>query len=225
MKKQLIFDTARSIPLFSSLTDAEVSSLIASGSVQSFNSGDIISSDRAITVVLRGTVAATKHNGEKNLLMRTFGTGSITGVSSLFCKEGDTLSVLTALSPTTALIIDQTQITELIHSNGAFATDYIGFLTSRIRFLNSRIKAYTASGAEAKLAFHLLISDEAEKGEVELHVSYSRLADMLDIGRASLYRALDSLAAKGVAVREKRTIKILDRSALQRISDGDKKLK
>lgn len=223
MKKQAIFDTVRAVPLFASLSDSDLKSLISSSKLSKYEQGEIITSAGNITVVLKGSVSASKSSGDKKLIMRMFGAGNVSGVASLFSDEHDAVSTLTALNAVEVLIISGETISALIHSNGAFATDYIRFLTSRIRFLNSRIKAYTASGTEAKLALHLLFADETEAGEVELHVSYSRLADMLDIGRASLYRALDSLTAKGVIEKNGKRILIKNKAALQRISDGQSK--
>ncbi|MBR2473423.1 MAG: Crp/Fnr family transcriptional regulator [Clostridia bacterium] len=220
MKKQAVFDTVRALPLFKALSDGDISLLIRRSELLKFEANSEIKSEYAVTVILKGSVSVTKSSDDKKLLMRMFGSGSVTGVATLFSDSHDLVTCLTALNHTEALIIPGEAIAELIHSNGAFAMDYIKFLTSRIRFLNSRIKAYTASGAEAKLALHLLLSDESETGKVELHVSYSRLAEMLDMGRASLYRAIDSLTAKGIILKDGKSILILRKNALQRISDG-----
>ena len=225
MKKQLIYEAICSVPLFKSLTNEQINSAILSSRITKLESGESLTSDQGICVILKGSVAAEKRSGDKKLLMRTFGAGSVSGVASLFSNgENDTLSTLTALSKTEMLIIDQQTVTSLIHVNGAFALDYIAFLTSRIRFLNSRIKAYTASGATSKLAMHFLLSDEHESGTVTLHVSLSRLADMLDMGRASLYRALDALSDSKIISKDAKTVTILDRNALRRVADGELKL-
>jgi DNA-binding IclR family transcriptional regulator len=71
---------------------------------------------------------------------------------------------------------------------------------------------------------HFLLSDEHESGTVTLHVSLSRLADMLDMGRASLYRALDALSDSKIISKDAKTVKVLDRNALRRVADGELKL-
>ena len=222
MKKQAVFNTVRNVSLFASLTNSEITALIASGVIKKYETNDVIDSAHSITVILKGSVSVVKQTGDKKLLMRMFGAGNVSGVASLFSDDESNVSTLTALNPTEVLIINQETISSFIHENGRFAEDYIRFLTSRIRFLNSRIKAYTVSSAEAKLAFHLILADESERGEVDLHVSYSRLADMLDMGRASLYRAIDSLSAKGIIAKSKKKIIILNKSALHDAADGKK---
>lgn len=220
MKKQAVFEIIKEIPLFSALTQNEIETLIKSADIIKFSTGDEIPNGKQISVVLKGSVAVTKKLGDKNLLMRMFGAGNVSGVASLFSPQSVSVSTLTALKPSEILIIKQETVSELIHRNGSFAMSYISFLTSRIRFLNSRIKAYTVSGVEAKLALHLLMSDESEKNVIDLQISFSKLADMLDIGRASLYRAIDSLTAKGVILKEGKRIVILKRSELVHLSDG-----
>ena len=108
----------------------------------------------------------------------------------------------------------------LVSSNQAFAESYIRLLTSKIQFLNNRVKAYTSGSAEARLAFHLLSLDESKSGRVEVGVSKTDLADMLDIGRASLYRALDTLTEKGIIKYCKSEIIILDFDALTSVTEN-----
>lgn len=214
MKKQAVFEIIRGQSLFSSLTDDEIAKIIRISELRKYCAYEVIDSFGCIAVILRGNVAATKKVGEKNLLMRMLGASSISGVATLFSETGDTLSTLTALKTTEVLFIPQTAVLELIYGNGNFAENYIRFLTSRIRFLNDRIHSYTSQGAEAKLALHLLLSDEAMSGEVVFDISYTKLADMLDIGRASLYRAIEQLEEKGIIRKEGKKIYILNRTAL-----------
>lgn len=171
-------------------------------------------------MILNGSVAVTKRTGEKKLLMRMLTEGSVTGVASLYSEEAETVSSLNVTKTATVLRIPQEIISEMIHSNGTFAESYVVFLTSRIRFLNRRIKAYTSGSAEARLALHIAMSDETHRGEIDLGVSYTDLADMLDIGRASLYRALDDLTAKGIISRNGRKIVINDTPALLAVTEG-----
>ena len=225
MKKQSIISVLGSVPLFRSLTDDQVQTVLLRSRLLTLKNGETLSGENGIAVVLRGSISAEKRSSGKKLIMRTFGVGTVSGVASLFSNgASDTVSTFTALSKSELLMIDQETVIALIHENGEFALDYIAFLTSRIRFLNTRIKAYTASGATSKLAMHLLISDEQDTGRVELHISLSKLADMLDMGRASLYRAIDDLVENGVIAKDGRYITILDKELLKSVSSGEKKL-
>jgi CRP-like cAMP-binding protein len=79
-------------------------------------------------------------------------------------------------------------------------------LAGRVRFLNRKIQCFTAGSAERRLALWLL-SEEEEV--ITLPSSLTTLSDMLDIGRASLYRALDKLENSGLISREGRNIALL----------------
>lgn len=220
-----IADKISGIPLFSGLSPEKLSALTDNSEFARFSPGQqIVRSDGAekdgyITVILSGSVAVTKSAGGKEVLMRMLGGGSVSGVVSVY-DGGDSLSELTARTSVSAVFIDAERVRRLIRADAEFAESFIRFLSSRIRFLNIRIKAYTCGSAEARLAFHILQCDEDGRGKVNCGVSFTRLSGMLDIGRASLYRALDSLTERGVIEREGRDILIKDRQMLAEIANG-----
>ncbi len=81
--------------------------------------------------------------------------------------------------------------------------NYLSFLTGRIFYLNRRIDAYTGGSAECRLAMYLL--DNQQDGvppKVTLPFGMNKLAELLGIGRASLYRAMETLEKKGIAARK-----------------------
>ncbi|MFR7473244.1 MAG: Crp/Fnr family transcriptional regulator [Christensenellales bacterium] len=88
--------------------------------------------------------------------------------------------------------------------------NYLSFLTGRIFYLNRRIDAYTGGSAECRLAMYLL--DNQQDGvppKVTLPFGMNKLAELLGIGRASLYRAMETLEKKGIVAREGKCIAIL----------------
>lgn len=89
--------------------------------------------------------------------------------------------------------------------------NYLSFLSDRIDYLNKKITYITAGSAERKLATFFA---SFEKAEFELPVSFSSLSDMLDIGRASLYRALDKLVSDGCIERDGNDIKIINKALM-----------
>ena len=208
------------VPLFSVLGQSETEALVKNSRVSVFSAGDDVYEPQNIIVILKGSVAVIKQTGDKKLLMRTLSDGGVSGVASLFSEDSASVSSLIAQRSTEALYINQDAISELLKTNGEFAMKYVEFLTSRIRFLNSRIKAYTSGSAQSKLAYHLMMSYESVSGEVKLSVSMSRLAEILDIGRASLYRAIDDLTRNGVIRKSERKIEIIDNEKLCMIANG-----
>ena len=130
------------------------------------------------------------------------------------------ISVITATKKTEVLAVPADAVSFLIDTNREFRQRYILFLTSRIRFLNDRIRSYVSQGATSRLAQHLLLCDEDQSGNIELPCPASKLADMLGVGRASLYRAFDTLTGSGIIDRKGRKIMILDHCKLRSFADG-----
>ena len=89
--------------------------------------------------------------------------------------------------------------------------NYLAFLSQRIRFLNKKIAGFTQSGAEGKLARYLLeVAASQGKDSLLLPTSIQNIAKILNLGRASLYRALDTLSDLGYIVREGKTVRLLN---------------
>ena len=225
-KKQIILKTLRAVKLFEALTDSELYEVIECSQLHTYGTGEFIERKiPCLPVIISGQAAvkgkSSANGSEKNgVVLRLLKSGSIFGVSGLFSEEDEGISVIRAEKPTEALLIPQSVISELIHKNGDFAEGYIRLLGAKIRYLGSRIDAFTAGSAEARLAKHLLTLQCAEDGgdgerEIVLECSLSRLADMLNIGRASLYRAIDSLTEKGFITHTDRHITVKDGNALE----------
>ncbi len=209
---QALFRLLKTVPLFAPLSNSELEMLAENAEACDFPAGECVTTPPpdTVTVVLQGSVAVMKND----LLMRMLSVGSLSGVASVYGNGGSPMSCLKANTASRLVFLRGEDIRSLIRSNPDFSEAFIKFLTSRIRFLNTRIRAYTSGSAEAKLAFHILYSDENKSGTVELGVSMSSLADMLDIGRASLYRACDALTASGAIERCGSTIIIKTRDLL-----------
>ena len=92
--------------------------------------------------------------------------------------------------------------------------NYVRFLTQRIQFLNRKIRYLTAGSAERRLALYLLSEIPKENVPTRLELTAVSLADLLDLGRASLYRAMDRLTEDGFLVRSGREFCLLHRDKL-----------
>lgn len=213
----------RGVRLFESLTDGELAELANRSELHSYNVGEHVDLSRpSLPVIISGCAAVLGRNAERNsVVLRQLKAGSVFGVSALFSDDGESISTIRAEKPTEALLIPQSAVSELIHKNGDFAESYIRLLGAKIRYLGSRIDAFTAGSAEARLAKHLLTlvcAEDRSEGEQEitLECTLSRLADMLNIGRASLYRAIDSLTEKGFITHTDRRITVKDGDALEK---------
>ena len=88
--------------------------------------------------------------------------------------------------------------------------NYIRYLAGRVWFLNETISNLTAGTVEQRLAGFLL-----ERPASGIPSSMAGLARQLNVGRASLYRAMDALEAEGLIRRDGKTLTVLDWEGLR----------
>ena len=134
------------------------------------------------------------------------------GIANLF-SDAPYISMIRAEGECRVLHISEGAIRTLLESDSGFLYRYLAFLSDRIRYLNRKIGFLTAGSAEQRLALYL-----ASFGgdTVRLEDSISSLSELLDVGRASLYRAFDRLTEDGFIRKEGRSITLLDRAGMQK---------
>lgn len=169
---------------------------------------------RCLGVVLRGRVQVRR----ESLLMATLSPGDVFGAAALFTGGGDYPVTLTALTRCETLLIPEESVRRLLRECGPFAEDYAAYLSGRIRFLSQRLDAVSNPSAEGKLARCLLAVD----GD-SLTLPAAALCRRLGVGRATLYRAFETLEDAGAIAREGKTIRILRREALEQILNENRK--
>lgn len=179
--------------------------------------GDIIYSvhryQRSVGVILFGRIQVSKEAGDAHqYIMNTLGTGDCFGVAAVFSDAQEYVTVLKAMSPCRVVFFPQKLLERLIEECPAIAKNYIGFLSDRIRFLNDKIQGLISTSAVQTLVNYLINSytEEEDGAFVQLDGSVSSLANKLNIGRSSLYRAFDQLELGGVISRGGKSIRILD---------------
>lgn len=165
---------------------------------------------RYVGLVLSGEAVATTTDNAKNTLLRFLRPGDFFGIANLF-GEQECVSSVRARKKCRIFFFTEEAVRELLEVDRAFLYNYLAFLSSRICYLNQKIRYLTAGSAERKLALYLC---SFGRDTVEVDASLSSLSELLDIGRASLYRAFDTLIADGYIQKEGRTIKLLDIDAL-----------
>jgi len=170
--------------------------------------------DRALGLVLSGKIDASQHIADRGLTLRLLQTGDVFGAAVLFINAPTFPTTLTALVKTRVLFFEESLIRDLLTKDPRATENYIAFLTRRVQFLNQRIHSLIAGSAEALLGAFLL--NEAKSDSViTLSTSLSALSRQLGISRASLYRAFDSLEARGYIQKSGKTITIQNHNGLQ----------
>jgi CRP-like cAMP-binding protein len=216
------YDIIRNLFLFHGVDINIIDNAVAGNGfyIKKYGNGDIIYEplyfERSLGIILDGSARVRTADMNKNITLKTINAGNVFGAASLFGNENEYVSKITAKGATTAAFFTQAAITDIIKADSRAALNYICFLSDRIRFLNRKIASFTAGSAECRLARYIIGLSETS-GNISLNPGISQTAASLDIGRASFYRALDSLQSSGCIRRDGRRIYILSREKLNNI--------
>jgi len=187
-----------------------------------FKKGDILFDNydyrQNLALILSGGVEVKK-SAENRFIMHRLTGGSFFGAADLFEKQKDSVTVLVAYSDCRVVFFSLRLLQSIMRDDFTVADNYIKFLSGRIRFLNEKISGLTAESVEATLARYLVdnAKESGEKMTVVPGRNISALAEELNIGRASLYRAFDALSELGCIKKTGKKIEIVDINKLKGI--------
>ena len=172
---------------------------------------------RSLGIVLDGRLRVTKENADKRpIVMSTLQRGALFGAAALFNSEPEYATKITAIERSRVLFLPQRLIKRMIEREPDIAENYIRYLSERILFLNRKIYFLTAGTAEQRLAGFLL--DNLAAGEYsEMPMPMHRLADALNMSRASLYRAFDELTESGAVSKQGKLVCINNAELLKNL--------
>ncbi len=210
----------RRFHLWSSLPDALWAQLSKQMRQVDFAPEEIIfphdSTNQCLCVLLSGQakVYARSPDSSHAALLRTMDAGAVFGVHCIFDADMLPQSRIVAQKACRVLLIPCYAWEQILTQHPETMAGYVRFLTQRIRFLNQKIRYLTAGSAERRLALYLLSEIPEENVAVRLPHSAVSLADLLDLGRASLYRAIDQLTQDGFLVRNGHEYTLLQREKL-----------
>ncbi len=173
--------------------------------------------ERKMVIFISGKAEIYSADEGRSVLLRTVGRGCVVGVANLFSKE-DFVSRVIASKKCEALEISPEKYGKILESDPQAMYNFVAFLSQKIRYLNKKIVCLTAGSAERRLAYFLdsslSESCDCDDAPSEITVQMNLLCEMLNLGRASLYRAADKLTEEGFIKREGKKIVVLDRRGM-----------
>jgi len=217
MKKEAIVTQLQASPLFHGISSESILSLLASPktATQTFKAGDLIyspeSTEKLLGVFLSGNAAAYSVDSQNGVLLRSFAKNDMFGLATLFGSRNRYVSIITAKNACRVIFFSAEDIRPLL-DEPTFSMNYIRCLSDKICYLNTKISCFTAGSPERKLAYFLCLQSPANS--FSLSISANALSEMLNIGRASLYRAFDKFTEDGFIKKEGKTITLIDRNAM-----------
>jgi len=173
---------------------------------------------RSLGLILSGRVRIERRTDQgRPVLMQHLGPGDCLGASSVFLEETLLAAVITVRQPVRLLVLPQEMLRWIMARNYPVAENYIRYLSTRIGALGERIVSLTAGSAAKRLAWFLLEEIEDQDSQA---VSMTDLGRQLNMGRASVYRAMEELEQAGALIREGKSIRIMDRELLRQLGES-----
>ncbi len=211
--KETIRDQISSLFLFQGMDFATLDRkfhILDKGIIQEYGRGEILLSTReepqGLAILLVGSAQILSGDEKHPALLRTIRERDSFGAASLFSRERNYRTCIRALQTCQVFYVPATLVQEICLQEPAAAQNYITFLSNRIAFLNRKITAFTAGSVQERLVLYLLHLPLGPDGSWKLDISYGELSEQLGVGRASLYRAIDSLCEAGYIERDKKKV-------------------
>ena len=173
-----------------------------------FRKGEVISDPdhvpRCLGVVLAGKVRVEQSvRGKCRMKMSELQPGECFGAEAVFQESRRYPRILTAACSTEVLLLSEDMLRWAMQRNFTVTENYIRYLSGQIQFLHEKITNLTAGTAEERLALFLT---EHCASDGSLQTSMTDLCSQLNLGRATLYRALEALEARGLIARGNKAI-------------------
>ena len=210
--------------IFKEIPDNEIGDLLKliNPEAKHFEPGEIIYSpnsfENKIGFVFEGECQIEKIKENKaNLPLNKILKYDSFGIIAAFACEDSYPSQITAKKTTTIIFITKSDVLTLIKESHRVSLNLILFMSDRIAFLNKKITTFSSDTVEQKFS-NFLINEAAKRNCLALSLNISKIATTLNVGRASLYRAIDSLLESKIIKLENKKIIISDLEGLERIS-------
>lgn len=205
-----IHDLIKEYPIFKNAEQQNLSKYItyADTALCDFHTGDEICSplsrDVPVGIIISGKACIFSADTEKNVMLKSISESAIFGISTLYSEDSLFPTRICAKSACKVLFISSSAVRALIENDRSVMRSFMRILSNKVVYLNRKIASLTAGTAERKLS--VFLSENSTSGIFTFTTSVSALAAMLDIGRASLYRAFDKLESDGFIERKDKTV-------------------
>jgi len=218
------------IPLFEGLQSDQSENIARIARRRSYCRSEIIFMEgeegNGFYIVESGQVKIYKISSEgKEQILHLFGPGESFGEVSVFTGHGFP-AFAKANVRTTCLFIPRADFVEMIRRDPALAMNMLGVMALRLRKFAGLIEDLSLKEVPGRLCAYLLyLSDKSPDPEhLELDISKGQLAALLGTIPETLSRILTRMGRMGLIKSEGARIRILNRSVLQKIADGETRI-
>ena len=188
--------------------------------IRDYSKGDSVFSPseerREIGFLISGECRITRYRscGEE-IPLNSISAGQSFGILRALDPEGEFPTGIVAVKPSKIMFIGGNDFKELTQNNVRVASNVIDFLVTKINFLNKKIETFSGSNTSEKLASYLLSKQERFGNSFSL--PRTKISSEINVGRASLYRDLNSFCERGLIKIDGKKIIIICPEGLERI--------
>ena len=151
----------------------------------------------------------------KSTVLNILGPGDSFGILSVYSAEDFPTKIYATKNSEIAFFTGE-QIVSFVNNYSHISQNLIRFLAGRISFLNKKIATFSPSRVSDRLAVFLLSERERQASDA-LTFNCQKTAEEIGAGRASVYRAIETLEAQSLIKASEKKILIIDREGLERI--------
>ncbi len=215
-----IYEVLKKTFLFSGLNSEEISSILTNKEMltKHFLRGDTIYScddeQKKIGFVISGSCEVRKKKSTSGeALLNTLSVSDSFGILSVFSNDKFPTQIF-ASKNCEILFFTKQEIEEYVNSSSQIASNLVSFLINRINFLNEKIAILSSTRVEDRL-IQYLIFEAKRNGCDSFYFNITKTSDAINAGRASLYRALQTLEDEEIISLCDKQIKILNKNILK----------
>ncbi len=216
------------VPLFEGLPQGQLQDLAGIASEKTVVRGDMLFREgekaTGFYVVISGRVKIYKVSLEgKEQILHIFGAGEVFGEVPVFAG-GNYPAHAEILEKGVMLFFSRNAFLELLKEQPTLALNMLSILSMRLRRFTHMVEDLSLKEVPGRLAAHLLILGERSPGKdtFELEITKGQLAGLLGTIPETLSRILTRMTQQGIIQVEGRTIRVLDREALEALAEGGK---
>lgn len=223
-----MLDHISRVPLFEGLPVKQLEELAGIVLEQKYGKGQTLFSEGSkatgFYVIVSGKVKIYKLSLEgKEQILHIFGEGEFFGEVPVFAG-GSYPAHAEALEASRMLFFPRSAFIELVKREPQLSMNMLASLSLRLRRFTHLIEDLSLKEVPGRLAAYLLYLSEHDRqsSSFDLDITKGQLASLLGTIPETLSRILGKMSQQGFIQVEGRTIRILDRKALESLSAGEK---
>lgn len=226
-----IVDQIAAIPLFEDLPDGQLKALAGICLLRTYRKGQMIfaEGDEGIGfyIVQSGRVRIFKLSPEssKEQILHILGPGESFGEVAVFTGMGFP-AFAEAQASSVLLFFPRREFVALIRQDPSLALNMLAVLSRRLQKFTRLIEDLSLKETPARLAAHLLYlgGKRPDADEIRLDIPKGQMAALLGTIPETLSRIMARMGRQGLIRSRGNQISILDRTGLQAIASGERKL-